>query len=102
MTETKSPSRADFEAQIVARAWADPTFAARLRTDARAAITEFAAESGSDLAFPDDLEIRVVEESPKQLYIVLPQPPTGGEGELSDEALAGVSGGFCSRMCRCW
>lgn len=103
MTENKQPNRADIEAQIVARAWADPDFAARLRRDPKAALTDFLGEQDGGFAFPDDVEVTLVEETPKRLYFVLPQPPQGGEGELSDEALAGVSGGFCaSRMCRCW
>jgi hypothetical protein len=102
MTEHKSPSRADIEAQIVARAWADPDFAARLRRDPKSAITEFVAEAEGGFALPDDVEVTVVEETPNRLYLVLPQPPRGDEGELSDEALASVSGGFCycSRVCR--
>lgn len=102
MTEHKSASRADIEAQIVARAWADPDFAARLRRDAKAAITEFIAETEGGFALPDDIEVTLVEETPKRLFLVLPQPPQAGEGELSDEALASVSGGhcYCGRMCR--
>lgn len=102
MTEQRSPNRADIEAQIVARAWADTEFAARLRRDPKSAISEFIAETEGGFSLPDDVEVTLVEETPKRLYLVLPQPPAGGESELSDEALASVSGGFCycSRVCR--
>ena len=40
MSETAAPNRRDFEAKIVARAWADEGFRARLKADPRAAVAE--------------------------------------------------------------
>lgn len=40
---------------------------------------------------PEDVEVKVVEESPKVVYLVLPVNPD----ELTEEQLDGVSGGIC-------
>jgi hypothetical protein len=55
--------------QLVARAWADPDFKARLLADPAAVLKEHGLE------VPPGVEIKVVEDSAKVLH--LPLPSTG-------------------------
>jgi hypothetical protein len=71
--------------QIVAKCWADAEFKAKLLADPK---TTLAAEG---IAVPDDMELRVVENTPNLTYVVLPEIPP--DGELTDETLSGVIGG---------
>ena len=72
--------------QLVAKAWSDEGFKARLLTNPKAAM----AEVGMDA--PEGVEIEVVESTQEKAYLfILPKPPVG---ELSDEDLDKVSGGF--------
>jgi hypothetical protein len=69
---------------LIAKSTKDPDFREKLKADPRATVShEFA------MTLPDDLEITVLEETPKHAYIVLPVPPS----ELTPEELAAVSGG---------
>ena len=80
-------SRRDFEARLVARAWKDPAFRERLVQNPKKVYEE---ELGVKLA--PTVEIRVLEEGPTQLYLVLPPNPEQ-ERELSENELEMVSGG---------
>jgi hypothetical protein len=67
-----SQESANFEyqwSQLVARAWADPAFKARLLADPAAVLKE------NGLELPPGMEIKVVEDSEKVLH--LPLPATG-------------------------
>ena len=86
MAAPSTSSRRELEAQLIARAWQDDGFKQRLLTDPKAAVAEAV---GIDV--PSGIEIRVVEETPNTLYLVIPQNQT----ELSDEQLDAASGGFC-------
>jgi hypothetical protein len=99
MTQTLSRNRA--WSQIVATAWADPEFNARLLADPRTVL----AEHGIDV--PEGIELVVVENTETVQHLVLPSSPAG---ELADEFLVGSAGadsycGFCGYChhcgCRC-
>ncbi|WP_171469839.1 NHLP leader peptide family RiPP precursor [Frigoriglobus tundricola] len=101
MTQTLSQNRA--WSQIVATAWADEEFKARLLADPRAVL----AEHGIDV--PEGIELAVVEDTETVHHIVLPPSPAG---DLADEELVGSAGadsysgfsGYCGRCgcaCRC-
>jgi hypothetical protein len=70
--------------RIIAKAWADDSFRARLLTDPAAV----AAAEG--IPVPAGLKIVVHESKPGELLVVLPAKPTS---ELSDAELEGVAGG---------
>ena len=70
--------------QLVAKAWSDEGFKARLLANPKAAM----AEVGMDA--PEGVEIEVVESTQEKAYLVIPPKPVG---ELSDKDLDNVSGG---------
>src|SRR4051794_6983539 len=74
--------------KIIARAWSDEAYKARLVSDPGSVFEE----AGLDVA--EGVDIRVVEDTPGVRHFVLPLAP--GEGELSEEALEQVAAGDCS------
>ncbi len=74
--------------RIIAKAWADDDFKARLLADPAA----IAAAEG--IAVPAGVKIVVHENKPGELHVVLPAKPSA---DISDEALDAVVGGrYCS------
>jgi hypothetical protein len=84
MSEATAPSRRDYEAKIVARAWADEGFRERLKADPRAAVAE---ETG--FTVPESIAIGVLEETPDKAYLVIP----ANRMTVSDEDLDVAGGG---------
>src|SRR5437899_3257117 len=79
---------ADFEyqwGQLVSRAWADAAFKAKLLADPAAVLKE------NGLAPPAGKQIKVVENTDKVIYLILPTQPSAAE--LSEEELQRVAGG---------
>jgi len=74
--------------QLVARAWQDAALKQRLLTNPAAVL----AEAG--ITVPSGTEPRIVENTDHVTYVVLPRQPV--EGELSDEQLRQVPGGYHS------
>ena len=70
--------------QLVARAWSDETFKARLLAAPAPAL----AEQGIEL--PSGVEVRVHENTATLVHLTLPPAPSD---ELSDEQLDAVAGG---------
>jgi hypothetical protein len=79
-------SRADVEDLILAKVAEDPAFAASLKADPKAVLSEM---FGTKL--PADLQISVFQETPTHLMLRLPGPVSD---ELSDSVLEGVAGGL--------
>ena len=82
--------RKDHEVEVMAKAFTDDKFRADLLKDPKAVLEK---ERGKP--FPAGLQIRVMEEPPNTVTLVLPRKPepVSGTGELSDEALEQVAGG---------
>lgn len=73
--------------RIIAKAWADEAFKAALLADPAATL----AQEG--ITLPPGLTLKVVENTPQTMHVILPQPPAEA---LSDEAVGAVAGGFIS------
>lgn len=84
MSEVKT--REQIEANLVTKAWNDNSFKQKLINKPKFAI----AEEGINL--PENIEVKVIEETPRTFYIVIPQPPMEDE-ELSEADLESVAGG---------
>ena len=87
MTEASPKTRAELEAQLIAKAWKDSVYRTELMHDARGTI-----EREFNVTLPEDLHIEVLAEEADTLYVIVPQPP-GKIGELSDTDLEAVAGG---------
>ena len=84
--------RAEMERSIVQRSIEDEDFRQRLLEDPRKVV-----EQELETRLPDNVEVRVVEESADTIYLVLPSASAVGEGgELSDLELEAVAGGLAS------
>lgn len=82
----KDNERIDLQSQIVKKAWEDENFKQALgKTPHQVLKSEFKVN------IPDDVEIKVVEESSKVVYLVLPLNPDN----LPDEILDKAAGGGC-------
>jgi hypothetical protein len=77
--------------QVIAKAWADDAFKQRLLNDPAAVLKEEGVE------IPEGVEVRVVENTDKIFYLLLPPRPLGAE--LSEAQLAVVAGAGCCRGC---
>jgi hypothetical protein len=85
-----SGGRPEMERRLIEKSLRDESFRQRLLEDPRAAVEE---ELGTRL--PESVQVRAVEESAQTIYLVLPSAsPIGEGGELSDEALESVAGGW--------
>ncbi|MGC1879392.1 MAG: NHLP leader peptide family RiPP precursor [Rhabdochlamydiaceae bacterium] len=73
-------------AKIIAKAWSDPAFKQRLLKDP---LTVF-KENGIEL--PPGVQCKVNESTDKIVYLSLPKKPSG---EVSEESLKKIAGGYC-------
>jgi hypothetical protein len=81
------------KADFLNRVWTDASFAERLNTDPKSAFAELGGQ------IPDNLDVRVVQDTAKVMYLHIPSPPP--EGEVSDEDLLNAQGGttwFCAGL----
>lgn len=81
--ETQTLPHQEFEQQIISKAQADEEFKQALLADPRAALAQMG------VILPDGLELKVVEEAPSVMYLVLPCDPS----HLSDDQLDEITGG---------
>ncbi|MCF4965702.1 NHLP leader peptide family RiPP precursor [Nostoc sp. CMAA1605] len=91
-------SQENLEAKIIARAWKNDAYKQELLENPKAVIArEFNVE------LPAEVSVQVLEETPTNLYFVLPMRPQFEAGELADvseeelEMLAGASAAAISR-----
>ena len=76
--------------KVIAKAWDDSQFKAKLLENPRSIL------QAEGIVFPDEVNIKVVENTPSQLYIVLPLSPSQDKAALSIEERLAASdfGGF--------
>lgn len=86
----------DAQRQIIDRAMRDPAFRARLLENPEAAIEE---ELGGSIS--SSASIRVIEEQPGEVVLVLPARPMEPGATLSDEELERVAGGTTVATVEC-
>lgn len=86
----RSPTRGEFEAVIIKRAWNDPAFLGQLRANPRTAIDEGLRKYGASV--PEGVTVKLYEELAGQCVIIIPRPLDAG-AELSDAELEAVAGG---------
>jgi hypothetical protein len=88
--QAKNINRHEFETELITRAWQNEDFKHKLINNPKAI---YAEELKQEL--PEDLEIKVLEETANTLYLVIPQNPANTQvtEELSEEALEAVAGG---------
>jgi hypothetical protein len=79
-------SRAEVKQALIQRCLQDESFRQRVLADPKATIEQELREQ-----LPANLEVRVLEEAPEVVYLVL--PPSRSVGELSDKELDAVAGG---------
>ncbi|MBD2207946.1 NHLP leader peptide family natural product precursor [Calothrix sp. FACHB-1219] len=91
-------SQENLEAKIIARAWKSDAYKQELLENPKAVIArEF------DVELPAEVSVQVLEETPTNLYFVLPIRPQFEEGELADvseEELEAIAGGWVSAAVR--
>ena len=88
-------SRTEVERRLIQRSLEDEEFRQSLLADPKGTMEQ---ELGSSL--PESVEVRVVEESADIIYLVLPSAsPLGQGGELSDQELESVAGGYWPTEC---
>jgi hypothetical protein len=85
-------TRHDIEVRIIARAWKDPKFAEALRKDPTGVVTREMTAAWPGAKMPAGLTIKVLEETPDTMYLVVPPRPRGAD-ELSEAELLQVAGG---------
>jgi len=83
MAKTEGDDAATY-GKIVARAWRDPAFKAKLIANPEAVLKE------AGMTVPGGITVKVVENTDTHSHFVLPLKPTG---QLSDEALDEAAGG---------
>ncbi|UKO95903.1 NHLP leader peptide family RiPP precursor [Nostoc sp. UHCC 0870] len=89
--QTLDNTQENLEAKIIARAWKSEAYRQELLENPRAVIArEF------DVELPAEVSVQVLEETPTNLYFVLPMRPQFKEGDLEDiseEELQAIAGG---------
>jgi len=76
MTSPQDP-RMQYQ-QIVAKAWANDIYRQRLLRDPKGTLRS------EGINVPDDVDVQVIEDTPKLLHFVLPVKPAGGGGKAED------------------
>ena len=88
--------RHSMEDRIAAEAWKNPQFKKELLANPRAALLKH-----FQMNIPDDVEISIIEETPRHIYFVLPLNPVETGSELTLEALDAVAGGVGTQEIEC-
>jgi hypothetical protein len=92
MSEQAIGTPRDLEAYLIARAWKDEAFRQELLSDPKAVVERELRRQDPDARLPEQVQLRVLEETPTTRYLVLPPNPRIESGEeLSDADLAQVS-----------
>jgi hypothetical protein len=86
---SEGSGRAQVERSIIQRSVEDESFRRRLLEDPKGAVEQ---ELGTQL--PEEVRVVAVEETQDTIYLVLPSSTPMAGGELSDQELGAVAGGW--------
>jgi hypothetical protein len=90
MTEAAGNARTEMERRIIQRSIEDDAFRQQLLADPKAAV-----EQNLGTRLTEEVLVVAVEETADTIYLVLPSAsPAGETGELSDQQLESVAGGW--------
>jgi hypothetical protein len=64
-------SQAIFHTQIIQKAWEDPRFMELLKSNPKQALQEMMG-----ISFPEHVKLTTIEETPQELYLVIPPKPS--------------------------
>ena len=84
MVNDKEQNVASAYGKVIARAWRDPSFKAKLIADPQSTLKQ------AGVSIPAGVTVQVVENTGTHFHFVLPAKPSGA---LTDEALDKVAGG---------
>lgn len=86
----KNQNRKQLEERLIEKAMKDETFRKQLLENPRGIV-----EQETGITLPEKISIRVVQEKPDEVFLVLPAiiQGTSGEDELSEAELTNVVGG---------
>jgi hypothetical protein len=84
----------DLQQQVLDRAETDPEFRAKLLENPKDAL-----EEQFGIATPANISVRVIEEQPGEVILVLPARHMGSGTMLSDEELERAAGGLSASTC---
>jgi len=79
--------------KLVAKAWSDAEFKAKLLADPMKVFKE------NSMEVPAGIEVRIVENTADIMHFILPPEPSD---ELTDEQLTGAAGGMLLSACSIW
>ena len=65
-------------AKLIAKAWSDESFKERLLSDSRAVL------EAEGISVPPGVNVKVVEQTDTQFFMVIPKKPEGGDLMLAD------------------
>jgi Nitrile hydratase, alpha chain len=94
MSDGPTSNRDTVTSRVIERATRDPQFRQELLRDPKETV-----EQELGVRIPDGTEIRVVEETPSTLYLVLPPQSMAAGQEISDQDLEQVAGGWTGYVC---
>ena len=87
----KEQDKASAYGKIIAKAWRDPSFKAKLLADPQSTLRQ------AGVSIPAGVTVKVVEDTGTDFHFVLPPAPTG---ELSDASLdKAVGAAACTDIC---
>ena len=73
--------------RVIRRAWRDEKFRKELIKNPKAVLSREIAKLDPTASIPDDVNIRVVEETPSTFYLVLPNNPAEMADQMSEDDL---------------
>jgi len=78
MEETREEQGKKY-AKLIAKAWSDESFKERLLSDSRAVL------EAEGISVPPGVDVKVLEQTDAQFFMVIPKKPEGGRTQLLDE-----------------